>query len=246
MMELFYDLHVHSCASPCAENAMTPATIAGMAKLNGLDICALTDHNTTANCPAFVTACEFYGVIPICGMELTASEDVHMICLFDSLEAATSFGEFVSERMIPYPNRPEIFGDQLIMNEDDEIIATEERLLINATSVSIDEAYSKVISLGGACHPAHIDRDANGIVAMLGTFPDDVPFTAYELNDQANRQELEERFPHLREIRHVVCSDAHYISDMAPRSNSLVLDTDREGVARELIRFLRTGGKGDV
>lgn len=239
MMEFFYDLHVHSCASPCAENAMTPATIAGMAKLNGLDICALTDHNTTANCPAFVRACEFYGVIPICGMELTASEDVHMICLFDSLGKAAQFGEFVSGRMIPYPNKPEIFGDQLIMNEDDEVIATEERLLINATSVSIDEAYQKVTSLGGACHPAHIDRDANGIIAMLGSFPDDVPFTAYELSDKTSRPQLEEQFPRLRELRHVVCSDAHYIADMASRTNFVTLDTDREGAARALIRLLR-------
>lgn len=241
MRDFFYDLHVHSCASPCAENAMTPATIAGMAKLNGLDICALTDHNTTANCPAFVTACEFYGVIPICGMELTTSEDVHMICLFDTLDQAMRFGELVSGRMIPYPNRPEIFGDQLIMNEDDEVIRTEERLLINATAISIDEAYREVTSLGGACYPAHIDRDANGIVAMLGAFPDEPEFTAYELNDAANREELEGRFPRLRSLRRVVCSDAHYIADMASRENCLPLDADADSAARELIRFLRTG-----
>lgn len=239
MKDFFYDLHVHSCASPCAENAMTPATIAGMAKLNGLDICALTDHNTTANCPAFVTACEFYGVIPICGMELTTSEDVHMICLFESPDAAASFGEFVSGRMVPYPNRPEIFGDQLIMNEDDEVIRTEERLLINATTISIGEAYREVISRGGACHPAHIDRDANGIIAMLGAFPEEPAFTAYELNDGANREELERRFPVLRSLRRVVCSDAHYIADMATDENSVSLDADSAGAAAELIRFLR-------
>lgn len=244
MSRVYYDLHVHSCASPCAENAMTPATVAGMAKLNGLDVCALTDHNTTANCPAFVTACEFYGVVPICGMELTTSEDVHMICLFDTLEKATEFGAFVYDRMIPFPNRPEIFGDQLIMNEDDEVIRTEERLLLNATSISIDEAYSTVTGMGGACHPAHIDRDANGIVAMLGVFPDEPDFTAYELNDAANEADLEQRFPKLKTLKRIVCSDAHYVANMAQRENFLSLDCDKGGEASALISYLRSKGDG--
>ena len=242
MRDFFYDLHVHSCASPCAENAMTPATIAGMAKLNGLDVCALTDHNTTANCEAFVTACEFYAVVPICGMELTTSEDVHMICLFDSLKTATEFGAFVYERMIPYPNKPEIFGDQLIMNEDDEVIRTEERLLLNATTIDIGEAYRVVTDLGGACHPAHIDREANGIVAMLGVFPDEPDFNAYELNDAANDEGLKERFPKLKSLKRLVCSDAHYIADMASRENFVALDADETTAARELIKFLRSKG----
>ena len=83
-MKFYYDLHIHSCLSPCADDSMTPASIAGMAKLGGLDICALTDHNSVKNCPAFSRACDFYGVIPLFGMELTTSEDVHMICLFSS------------------------------------------------------------------------------------------------------------------------------------------------------------------
>ena len=241
MREVYYDLHVHSCVSPCADNDMTPATVAGMAKVNGLDVCALTDHNTTANCPAFVTACEYYGVVPICGMELTTSEDVHMICLFDSLAAATEFGAFVSGRMIPYANRPDIFGEQLIMNEEDEIVGREERLLLNATTIGIDEAYRAVTDLGGACHPAHIDRDANGVVAVLGVFPDEPDFTAFELNDISNAAPLEEKFPKLRTLRRLVCSDAHRIADMASRENSLLIG-DGENVAAELIRHLRSKG----
>ena len=175
-------------------------------------------------------------------MELTTSEDVHMICLFDSLAAANEFGEFVYDRMIPYPNKPEIFGDQLIMNEDDEIIRTEERLLLNATSIDIDEAYRVVTELGGACHPAHIDRESNGIVAMLGVFPDEPDFTAYELNDAGNDAELKTRFPKLETLRRIVCSDAHYIANIAQRENFLTLDADDGQISRELIRFLRSKG----
>ena len=111
-MKFYYDLHIHSCLSPCADDLMTPASIAGMAKLGGLDICALTDHNSVKNCRAFSRACDFYGVIPLFGMELTTSEDVHMICLFSSLDTASEFGNFVDTVKIGYRNKPEIFGRQ--------------------------------------------------------------------------------------------------------------------------------------
>lgn len=97
-MKFYYDLHIHSCLSPCADDLMTPASIAGMAKLGGLDICALTDHNSVKNCRAFSRACDFYGVIPLFGMELTTSEDVHMICLFSSLDTASEFGQLCRYR----------------------------------------------------------------------------------------------------------------------------------------------------
>lgn len=127
-MKFYYDLHIHSCLSPCADDSMTPASIAGTAKLGGLDICALTDHNSVKNCPAFSCACDFYGVIPLFGMELTTSEDVHMICLFSSLDTASEFGSFVDDVRIGYRNKPDIFGRQLIMDEDDNVIGEEENL----------------------------------------------------------------------------------------------------------------------
>lgn len=234
-----YDLHIHSCLSPCGDDDMTPATIAGFAKINGLDICALTDHNTSKNCPAFVKACEFYGVIPMCGMELTTSEDVHMICLFDSLGSAMFFDSFVDERQINYKNKPEIFGNQYIIDEDDNVIGEETYLLINATTISIDEAYDTVTSLGGVCYPAHIDRDSNGIVAVLGTFPKEPGFTAFELNDSDNLASVRDSYPWIQSLRYLVCSDAHRITDIAEGVNMIELDCDSLTVQQALIRRLR-------
>lgn len=241
-----YDLHVHSCLSPCGDDDMTPATIAGLAKLNGLDICALTDHNTSKNCPAFVKACEFYGVIPLCGMELTTSEDVHMICLFDSLETAMEFDSFVDKRQINYKNKPEIFGNQFVMDEDDNVIGEEEFLLINATTISIDEAYEKVMSLGGVCYPAHIDRDSNGIVAILGTFPQEPKFTAFELNDAENLQSVLESFPWIQPLEYLVCSDAHRITDISDGGNIVEIDEDALSISKALISQLRGESKRSV
>ena len=92
------DLHIHSCLSPCGDEDMTPGNIVGMSLLNGLQIVALTDHNSTKNCPAFFKIAKKHGIIPIAGMELTTAEDIHVICLFRSLEAAMAFGDFVDEK----------------------------------------------------------------------------------------------------------------------------------------------------
>ena len=189
MNRYYYDLHIHSCLSPCGDDDATPASIAGIAALNGLQIAALTDHNTTANCPAFFEAARAYGVIPIAGMELTTAEDIHVICLFPTLDAAKDFDREVSARRIRIRNKPAVFGNQLIMNADDEVIGEELDLLINATMLSLEEAYTLAFSHGGACYPAHIDRPSNGMISVLGSFPDSPAYGAYELNQADSEAE---------------------------------------------------------
>ena len=116
----YYDLHIHSCLSPCGDNDSTPNNIAGMATLCGLNIVALTDHNTCKNCPAFFAAAKKYGIIPIAGMELTTSEDIHVVCLFEELSDALLFDAFVENNRIKVKNRPDIFGEQIVLDENDE------------------------------------------------------------------------------------------------------------------------------
>ena len=111
-----YDLHLHSCLSPCADDDMTPANIAGMAMLNGLTLVALTDHNSCKNCPAFFEACRRHGLVPVPGMELNTAEDIHLVCLFPTLEAALSFDAGVERRLLPVRNDPAVFGNQRIVD----------------------------------------------------------------------------------------------------------------------------------
>ena len=183
MNRYYYDLHIHSCLSPCGDDDMTPNNIAGMGTLNGLNIMALTDHNTCKNCPAFFRAAKKNGIIPVAGMELTTAEDIHVVCLFPDLETAMEFDRFVQTHRILIPNRTDIFGFQQIMDENDEVIGEEEFLLSNATDIMIDDVYDEVLSHGGICYPAHVDREANGIIATLGTFPDYMPFRVAEFHD---------------------------------------------------------------
>ncbi len=226
MNKYYYDLHVHSCLSPCGDNESTPANIAGMAAVKGLQIAALTDHNTTLNLPAFFKACKAYGVIPVGGMELTTAEDIHLLCLFRDLEGAMDFGKEADKRRIRVKNRANIFGNQFIMDEEDNVIGEEEDLLLNATELSLDEGTALCRKMGGVCYPAHIDRPSNGAVEILGTFPDWLGYPSYEISGKGDRAELEERFPCLKDMRCVTSSDAHYLWDISEAENFFMLDDE--------------------
>lgn len=247
MTNYYCDLHIHSCLSPCGDNDMTPANIAGMAAINGLNIAALTDHNSSKNCPAFFEAARRNGIIPLGGMELTTAEDIHVVCLFRSLEDAMDFDKFVEGRRPAIKNKTEIFGEQLIMDSEDGVVGEEENLLINAADISLDEAFREVISRGGVAYPAHIDRPANGIVESLGVFPDEPRFTAYELNSADSEDEYKRRFPLLCGLSRVVSSDAHYLWDISEAKFSIPLDDEpysSANVRNRLIDWLLNGGDG--
>lgn len=249
MGRYYYDLHVHSCLSPCGDDDMTPGNIAGMATLNGLQIVAMTDHNTTANCPAFYVQAKKQGLVPIAGMELTTAEDVHMVCLFPTLDSAMAFGEMVETRRVRIRNKAEIFGNQWVLDENDQVIREEADLLINATTISIEEAVTLVQPYGGICYPAHIDRSSNGMVAVLGAFPKTPAFTAYELNDPTSVPIYQSMFPHIRPLARVINSDAHNLwslSEATAGVNEIELDDEpysSDKVRESLFRFLR-GEKG--
>ena len=241
MRRFYYDLHVHSCLSPCGDEDNTPNNIAGMAALSELDILALTDHNTCDNCPAFFEACRRCGVIPVAGMELTTSEDIHVVCLFEQLQEAMRFSDLIRNHRTMIPNRPDIFGRQIVMNGEDEIIGEDGYLLTVATDISIDEVPGMVAPFGGVCYPAHIDKEANSIVAILGTVPERPHFECVELHDPANRERYETEHGLSGRI-FVYSSDSHYLESIEDKTNFFVLDTDSQDedeIRRALFDYLK-------
>ena len=243
MNRYYCDLHIHSCLSPCGDEDSTPQNIAGMATLCGLNIVALTDHNTTKNCPAFFKAAKKHGIIPIAGLELTTSEDIHVVCLFENLEDAMSFDTHLQTRRFLIENRPEIFGRQLILDENDEIVGEEEHLLINATDISIDEAYSLLRKFNGVAYPAHIDKKANGFISVLGDIPPDSEFLYYELHSTENIDIYSKKYG-IDKNRFIVSSDAHYLTDLRDKEFYFELDDEPYSSAKvrsELFKKLRGG-----
>lgn len=228
MKKYYYDLHIHSALSPCGDDDSTPSNIAGMATLSELDIVALTDHNTCKNCPAFFAAARKYGIIPIAGMELTSAEDIHVICLFETLDDALKFDEFVYTKRILIKNRPEFFGEQLILDENEEVIGKEEFLLSNATALSLEEILPAVKKFGGIAYPAHIDREANGLIAILGAIPEDTGYRLFELNDGGRLKAFSEEYG-IPTGNFIISSDAHTLDAIRDKENFFLLPEGDEG-----------------
>lgn len=215
-MKLYYDFHIHSCLSPCGDSDMTPNNIVNMAKLMGLDVIALTDHNTSGNCRAVMEVGEKAGLTVIPGMELCTSEEVHIVCLFRDIDSAESFSDFIKTTVPPIKNKATVFGEQVFMNKNDEITGTEDILLVTASSVSTSEIVKKVSEYGGICFPAHIDRASYSIISNLGTIDGSFGFTCAEIADMTEYHELKRNFPFLNTIRIFSDSDAHYLENMRP------------------------------
>lgn len=224
MNRFYYDLHIHSCLSPCGDDEQTPDSILGMGELNGLDIMALTDHNTCKNCPAFFKAAEKHGIVPVAGMELTTSEEIHIVCLFPTLEAASGFDCEVEKRRVLIKNRTDIFGNQFILDECDNKIGEEQYLLPNATEIPLEAVPDIVSAFGGVCYPAHVDRESNGIIAVLGLFPKEPHFDFIEVHDREKREQYASLCKKGTD-RIITSSDAHYLWDISEKQNSIGLDT---------------------
>ena len=206
---LFSDLHMHSCLSPCGSDDMTPANICGMAMVKGLQMIALTDHNTARNLPAAKRCADAYGLLLIPGIEITTREEVHLLGYFPDVETAVDFGSFLKQHLPPKKNRPSLFGNQLVMDEDDHVIDEEDALLIGATDLSLDELVRLIRQADGVPVPAHINRGSNGLLVNLGFVPPDLNLTAVEVWRALP-------CPHTAQAGRVVLhsSDAHYLGDI--------------------------------
>lgn len=214
-MELNYDFHLHSCLSPCGDGDMTPYNLVNMAKVMGLDAVALTDHNTCLNCKAALKAGEEAEILVIPGMELCTSEEVHIVCLFADLKNAESFSEYVRTLIPPIPNRPQIFGEQLIMDEKDNVLGNESRLLTTAADISVSAVPKIVKEYSGVSFPAHIDRASYSIISNLGTIDESMGFSSAEITRKADLAEYTKKYPALGSMNILTSSDAHYLENIA-------------------------------
>ena len=227
MIPLYYDFHLHSCLSPCGDDDMTPSNIVGMAAVKGLNVIAITDHNSCRNCPAAMQHGETYKITVIPGMELTTQEEVHVIFLFSSLPHALAFDAYVYEHLLPIKNRETVFGKQQIMNERDEVTGTIEKLLISATDISFDSTDRLAREYGGIAFPAHLDKSSTSLISNLGFVPPDSLFKCAEIHDLTKYHTLKKENPYLETCRIVSNSDAHYLGDIS-EPNYQILSKSRE------------------
>ena len=237
MIPLHYDLHIHSCLSPCGDNESTPGNIVGMSVIKNLDVIALTDHNTCKNCASAMAIGKEYGITVIPGMELTTTEEVHVLCLFHNIEDAMGFDAYVEPRILQIPNDPKAFGDQFLCDENDEVIGTFPTLLISATDISFDKVGEAIKPFNGVMIPAHIDKNSFSLMSNLGFVPPDSEFKCFELANMGNLHKLQEANPYLKNCNVITDSDAHYIDRINEAINALYAESNSiDDVLAALIR----------
>ncbi len=216
-MKVLADLHIHSCLSPCGSLDMSPRRIAEEAAKRGIHMLAITDHNSCRNAPAFELCCREKGRVPLFGMEATSSEEAHVVCIFREKETAMKFGEHIESRLPEIKGDPHMFGDQVYVDADENVLGEVTRALIGATDISIDQLVPMVHELGGIVFPAHIDRPAFSIVMQLGFLPD-LPYNAVEcINPKCDIDSLG--------LRIITNSDAHYPEDIGRRPTVYEMDS---------------------
>lgn len=206
-----FDLHIHSCLSPCASLEMSPSQIVEKALSAGMDGIALCDHQTAKNTPAIAECAARKGLKCLFGLEVQSAEEVHTLAIFDTVDQALTMTDWIYEAMPKRVNDPETFGDQPIVSWDDEIIDLEWRILAMGTRRSIPEIAEKVKQLNGLYIAAHIDRPNYSVISGLGAIPEGC-FDAVELSRTADEAIWKARAADLALTR---SSDAHNLDDVA-------------------------------
>lgn len=223
-MKYAYDLHIHTALSPCGDNDMTPNNIVNMALIKELDIIAITDHNSCENAKAVIEAAQNTNLTVVPGMEVESLEEIHIICLFPKLEYALQMQQIVYDSLPNLKNRVDIFGNQFIYNNNDEIIGENERMLITATNLSINQIIQSANDMNGIAYPAHIDRDSYSILSNLGIIPRDLNINIIEFSKYISPKDFIFQNGYLQKYLYVQNSDAHYLEDIMERINFIELE----------------------
>ena len=227
MKEFSAELHIHTALSPCADNDMTPQNIVRMAKLNGIDILGITDHNSAENAEAVFEAASDYGITVFYGMEIQTREEVHLLCYLKDIEDMLDWQEYVYLHLPLLENEEQIFGQQLIIGSDDVIRGRQRRLLLNSVDLGVAQVADEIRKRDGLCIPAHIDRSSGGIIAVLGFLPPDAKFDGFEVSPCASEHVIDAMVkiePRLQK-EHLVCfQDSHRLEDMCFKHTSFYIN----------------------
>ena len=235
--EVALDLHVHTALSPCAAAEMTPPAVLLSAERLGLDIIGIVDHATAGNARAFAEAAPAFRVRVTVGMEVEAAEGVHLLALFDTPEAAEAFERLLRPHRPERANRPDLFGDQWLVDSLGNIVGEEKRLLLTAADLGLSELTALVLASEGLAIPAHVDREAYGLYSVLGFLPRDLVAEVLEVSPWMTVEQARARWPELADRKLVRGSDAHCLDDLG-RALTKGPDELREAPVKDWSRIL--------
>jgi predicted metal-dependent phosphoesterase TrpH len=238
---LLADLHIHTCLSPCATLDMTPLKIVKEAQKKKLDLIAVTDHNSSENIGAVMAAARHTGLTVIPGIEVTTSEEVHIIGLFGDIADALAMQSLVYDRLQSGENDDDLFGMQVVANEFDEVEGINRRLLIGATRLDLGQVIDAIHNLNGMAVAAHIDREAFSVVGQLGFIPEDLDLDAVEISRSMTLKQGRVVFKHLERFSFITSSDAHDIPEVGTSPTAFRIS--RPELAELRLALKGTGGR---
>jgi 3',5'-nucleoside bisphosphate phosphatase len=233
------DLHIHTCLSPCGDWEMTPSGIIKQASRLGLDMIAICDHNTAENVAATMREGMKSGICVLPGMEICSKEEVHLLGIFDKLNQVFSLQMLVYNNL-EGENRPEVFGFQVIANENNDALGENPRRLIGTTRLGIAEIAARIHQLGGICIAAHVDRPYYSILSQLGFIPADVLLDGVEVSRHTTPSEARRQIPGITDFPCITSSDAHFIGDIGAVFSTFLLKSPSVTEIKEALR-----GKGN-
>jgi len=242
LKEFRADLHIHTCLSPCGDLKMSPRGVVKEAAGKGIDLIAICDHNSSENVEAFIKASQGKGVTVLPGMEVTSKEEVHIVALFDSIEDATELQALVHENL-EGENDEKVFGMQVVVNSDGEVLGFNKKLLIGATTLSIEKIVDAIHSFNGLAIAAHIDREGFGIIGQLGFIPPGLELDALEISPRLSFEEAGVRFGEYHEYPLLCSSDAHYLDDIGKGTTTFLLE---EASLKEIRMALKGEGERKI
>jgi predicted metal-dependent phosphoesterase TrpH len=216
MREWVLDLHIHTVLSPCADRDMLPEPVIKRAKKLGIDVLGITDHNSAENVAAFVAKGREADLVVLPGMEVQTVEDVHLICLFDTVEQALAWQEIVYRHLPSLKNRKDSFGEQWVVDKEGRVLYEVDRLLILGTDLTVEQVVTRVHELGGLCIAAHIDRDVFSLWESLGFIPEELQIDGVELTPHLPRRPDQLRQLRRQGFLYLVASDAHFLDHICP------------------------------
>lgn len=208
------DLHIHTVLSPCGDLEMSPNNIITKAKERGIDIIGITDHNSTIHGPLVKEIGQKNGIYVMMGVEITTKEEVHCLAFFENNFYLSEFQKYLEDSLPNVLNDIELFGYQVVVDDEENILMHIDKLLISALNKSIEEVEKKVHNLKGIFIPAHIDKNKNSIISQLGFIPLGLQYDALEFSKYVKKDDFFKKNDSLREALFISSSDAHYIDDV--------------------------------
>ena len=241
------DTHVHTCLSPCAELDMHPAALVDAALRAGLDSVAVCDHNSAENVAAVQRAGASAGLSVIPGMEITSSEEVHILGLLPDVEAAMALQSRIY-KSLPGRNDENAFGMQVIANEFAEVLGFNAHLLSGATTLNVDRVVAAIHDVDGLAVASHVDREGFGIIGQLGFIPPGLALDAIEVSPRMPLPLARKTFAPKGEYSILCASDAHEPKDVARAATFVLMETAtlselRRALAGEGGRTILGGGR---